>query len=282
MLSRRDFIRLAIGGAILAPAGLAVYASQIEPHWLQITSARMPVRGLPENLVGKRLAHFTDVHVGPEVADDYVLRVFERVRALRPDIVVYTGDLVTYRPGIDQQAAQVYRHAPRGALGTIAVLGNHDYGPDWAHPEIGASLGKVLESLGVRVLHNEVAEVEGLQIVGFDDLWANLFDAKTALARVDAERPMIGLTHNPDSVDLAGWEGFSGWILSGHTHGGQVKPPFMAPPRLPLRDRRYSAGTFELSGGRTLYVNRGVGHINKVRFNCRPEVALFELRRAQE
>ena len=73
------------------------------------------------------------------------------------------------------------------------------------------------------------------------------------------------------------WGHYEGWILSGHTHGGQCKPPFLPPPLLPVRNRRYTAGEFELTGNRRLYINRGVEHLTLVRFNVRPEVTVFEL-----
>jgi len=69
-------------------------------------------------------------------------------------------------------------------------------------------------------------------------------------------------------------------VLSGHTHGGQCKPPFLPAPLLPVRNRRYTAGEFAVSGNRRLYISRGVGHLLKVRFNVRPEVTVFALARA--
>ena len=71
-----------------------------------------------------------------------------------------------------------------------------------------------------------------------------------------------------------------GWVLAGHTHGGQCKPPFLRPPALPVRNKRYSAGAIDAGNGRTLYINRGLGHLIRVRFNVRPEITLFTLRRA--
>jgi hypothetical protein len=122
-----------------------------------------------------------------------------------------------------------------------------------------------------------VHEVEGLQIVGLDDLWAKRFEPTEAFAGYDDRRPAIALSHNPDTVDLPVWDRYEGWILSGHTHGGQCKPPFLPPPLLPVRNRRYTQGEFSLSGNRSLYISRGVGHLLPVRFNVRPEVTLFEL-----
>jgi predicted MPP superfamily phosphohydrolase len=90
----------------------------------------------------------------------------------------------------------------------------------------------------------------------------------------------LALSHNPDTADLPGWDAYSGWILAGHTHGGQCKPPFLPPPLLPVQNRRYSAGEFALSGGRRLYISRGLGHLLTVRFNVRPEITMFRLERA--
>jgi predicted MPP superfamily phosphohydrolase len=73
------------------------------------------------------------------------------------------------------------------------------------------------------------------------------------------------------------WDGYEGWILSGHTHGGQCKPPFLPPPLLPVRNRAYTSGEFALAGNRRMYISRGVGHLIRVRFGARPEVVLFEL-----
>ena len=65
--------------------------------------------------------------------------------------------------------------------------------------------------------------------------------------------------------------------VAGHTHGGQCKPPFLAPPLLPVRNRHYSSGKIALSGGRRMYISRGVGHLMRVRFNARPEITVFKL-----
>jgi predicted MPP superfamily phosphohydrolase len=59
-----------------------------------------------------------------------------------------------------------------------------------------------------------------------------------------------------------------------------VKPPFLPPPLLPVKNKRYSAGLFELEQGRTLYINRALGHLWQVRMNVRPEITVFELQQA--
>ena len=279
MISRRSFIRSATGVAGVG-AALGGYVWGVEPHWLEIVRRPLRIDRLPAQLHGGTLVQLSDVHVGRRVSDDYVLETFGRVSMLQPDIVVYTGDFVSYQPGIVEYAARVYAHAPQGRLATLGILGNHDYGPGWAHPEVAASLVTMLGGCGIQILRNELRDVDGLLILGMDDLWATNVDPATALSAIVRDRASLVLSHNPDSVDLPGWNGYAGWILSGHTHGGQCKPPFLPPPILPVRNPRYTAGAVQLSGGRSLYISRGVGHLTQVRFNVRPEVTVFDLQPA--
>ena len=276
-VSRRQFLYSAGAAGV---AGTGLYTWRIEPHWLEIVRRPLPVRSLPGPLVGRTLAQLSDIHVGPRVDDDYVVTVFEQVAALRPDIVVVTGDLVSHHDRVFEQMEGVYRYFPRGRIATVGIPGNHDYGPAWSHPEIADRVVSIAQQCGIVMLRNHVHEVEGLQIVGLDDLWARRFEPQLAFAGYDSRRPAIALSHNPDTVDLPVWEQYEGWILSGHTHGGQCKAPFLPPPLLPVTNRRYTQGEFRLSGPRSMYINRGVGHLLHVRINVRPEVTLFELRRA--
>ena len=191
--------------------------------------------------------------------------------------MVITGDLTGESLGGYGHADRIYRHLPTGRFGTFGVLGNHDYGPAWAHPEAADEVTRILTAHGMTVLRNQVTEVQGLQFLGFDDLWAGRFDLQATLREYDVRRPAIALNHNPDAVDQEGWAPFEGWILCGHTHGGQCKPPFLPPPLLPVKNKNYTAGEFTLSGNRRMYINRGVGHLTRVRFNVRPEVTVFTL-----
>jgi uncharacterized protein len=240
----------------------------------------MPVRNLPSKLDGFTLVQLSDIHVGRRVDDEYVLESFRKVAALKPDLVVYTGDFIDYNPEIFEQAGKVYSHAPQGRIATLGILGNHDYGPRWASLEIAKTTEQMLGRAGIRILRNETLDIEGLQIMGLDDLWAGQFNLNTAAKDLDKSRPVIALSHNPDTVDLPEWANFEGWILSGHTHGGQCKPPFLPPPLLPVKNRRYTAGEFDLGRNRQMYINRGLGHLLGVRFNVRPEITVFELSKA--
>ena len=275
-LNRRTFLRAGLS-TFAAATAVGTYTWRIEPEWLEVVHRPLPIRGLPPRLARKTLVQFSDIHVGPRVDDDYLIETFKRIGQLRPDIVVITGDLTSYSDTVFRQVESVYRYFPNGRLGTLAIPGNHDYGVNWSHPEVAQRVADAVRPFGIEMLRNEMREVEGLQVAGLDDLWAGRFDVGP-LARLDQHRGALVLTHNPDTVDLPGWDAYEGWILAGHTHGGQCKPPFLPPPLLPVRNTRYTCGEFELSGHRRLYVSRGVGHLLRVRFNVRPEVTIFELR----
>ncbi len=112
------------------------------------------------------LVQLSDIHVGARVADEYLLDVFRRVTALSPDIVVYTGDLVSYRPeGFEAQAERMYAAPPHGRLATLGTCGNHEYGPGWAVPAVADRFVAIAEAGGIRMLQNAVADVGGCRLL---------------------------------------------------------------------------------------------------------------------
>jgi len=280
MPAARHFLtRRSVLGALAGAAAVGLYTWRVEPHWLEIVRRPLPIRNLPPALEGCTLLQLSDMHVGRVVSDAYILDVFARTAALGADIVVLTGDMMSYHPDVFPQLRAIYRQVPVGRLATVAIIGNHDYGPNWGRPDLAARVVDELSTFGVRFLRNASVDVHGLQIVGLDDLWAHSFAPEAVLRALDREQAALVLSHNPDTVDLPVWQDYQGWILAGHTHGGQCKPPFLPPPLLPVKNRLYTSGEFALAGRRRMYISRGVGHLLQVRFNVRPEGTLFELRR---
>jgi predicted MPP superfamily phosphohydrolase len=280
MISRRYALKtLAIAGT--GAIALGLYTWRVEPHWLEITHPDLSIKGLPSDLEGRTLAQLSDLHIGPKVDDDYIIESFRRVQEVSPDFVVFTGDWITYRGASQfEQLRRVLTHAPHGKLGTVGILGNHDYGFNWRMLDVADHVTAIARDAGVILLRNETQTVAGLQFIGLDDLWSPRFNPARLVMDREQDASTIVLCHNPDGADLQFWGGYSGWILAGHTHGGQCKPPFLPPPLLPVKNKRYTSGAFDLVGNRQMYISRGVGHLLRVRFNVRPEIPIFGLRNA--
>jgi len=281
VLTRRQFLKLG-GAAVAGAAGVGLYSWQVEPHWVEVVRRPMVLEFLPPSLVGRTLLQISDIHVGPKVSSSYLIETFERARDLDPDFVVFTGDFVSYRSANEyRELARVMKHAPNGKMGTVGSLGNHDYGFGWKRIDVADQVASVATDAGIRVLRNEVETIGGIQFAGLNDLWSPQFEPTVTLASLMPKEATIVLSHNPDVQDLPVWDGVRAWVLAGHTHGGQVKPPFLPPPLLPVKNKRYAAGEYLIASGRTLYINRGLGHLIQVRLNARPELTLFTLRRRE-
>ena len=278
-ITRRGFLRAA-AAVTLGGVGLTGYTCYIEPHWVRTVRRTLPIANLPDALVGRTLVQISDLHVGRVVSSSYLIKALRHIQQLEPDILAITGDFVTYKDVHRLDAlARVLEHTPHGRLATVGVLGNHDYGWKWRNPQIAERVASRISDAGITVLRNQTVNVAGLRITGLDDLWSGRFDLGQALGESGAA-PRLALCHNPEGADEPGWSGYTGWILSGHTHGGQCKPPFLPPPMLPVRNRRYVAGEVGLDDGRRVYINVGLGYLLRARVNVRPEVTVFTLTRA--
>jgi uncharacterized protein len=273
-MKRRKFIKTALATGTVA----ALYAWQIEPFWLEFVRLKMPIKNLPKALIGKTLMQISDMHIGDKFDYHFIIDSFKKAQAFNPDFVVYTGDFVSYKS--EKQFAQlteVFQNVVLGTLGTVGILGNHDYGKNWKESKVADAIAGLLKTHNVPILRNEQKLFNGLNIIGLDDYWGTNFQPQNVMANLNHDLANLVLCHNPDVVDEPVWNDYKGWILSGHTHGGQCKPPFLDAPMLPVKNKRYNAGKIDIEGGRTLYINRALGHLWQVRFNVRPEITVFEL-----
>ncbi len=276
-MSRRAFLRKMVSG-LLVTEGVALLATAypilVEPNWLDVTYVRVPLTDLPERLHGLRIAQFSDVHLGPYTHDAHLRGVVHTVMAHRPDLILFTGDMVTRRESADPKRLGIFQHLS-APLGVWGVLGNHDHWMD------ANAVHELIEKwTPIRVLRNEsvALDVKGehLWLVGVDDAWVGADKPEVAFARVPEDGVRLVLMHEPDAAD---WLPLTSRTLqlSGHTHGGQVRLPLVGALLLPYLGRKYDVGLYRVNGG-WVYTNRGVGVITPpVRFNCRPEVTIIEL-----
>lgn len=258
------------------------YAVLVEPTWLEVNRLQIPVGsvGATRSL---RIVQLTDFHFQRRVSAKYVARCVEAANAERPDLIALTGDFVhkghRYVEGIADLLSQL-----RAPLGVFAVLGNHDYAVRNAlgirrYPTLYRRVDESLIRRGIRVLHNELLTVEcggaRYQISGVDDLWSRRCRPDVALENLDPGLPHVMLAHHPRTIELLG-DRRCDLMLSGHTHGGQVHTRRFGSVALSKKMKRYAAGLYTL-GASHLYVNKGIGFGFKIRYNRRPEIAVFEL-----
>ncbi len=278
-MKRRTFIKKSFWGLTGLGVLGGLYAWQIEPFCVDYVKLKMPIKNLPKHLVGKTLMQISDIHIGKRFDYQYIIKSFEKAKEFNPDFVVYTGDFVTADKDevLYDKLKDVLTKSVKGKFGTVAILGNHDYGRNWSQQNVADNISKIITENGIQLLRNEQLEINGLNFIGLDDYWGLNFNPEIAMLTYEATKANVVLCHNPDVCDLDVWNNYAGWILAGHTHGGQVKPPFLDAPIVPVKNKNYTSGKFNLSNGRTLYINRALGHLWQIRFNVRPEVTIFEL-----
>ncbi|MDT8443680.1 MAG: metallophosphoesterase [Desulfuromonadales bacterium] len=266
-VSRRRFLSLGmagIAGAVVADA------AWYEPQALQVEMISLPSSSPGSRL---RLLQISDLHLSS--FNRYFAKVAKQVADLQPDLIVLTGDYLEEERNI--RGVLDFLKQLKATHGIYAVQGNWEY---WSRLE-GENLRRHFAGVGVKLLINERADLEingrALSIFGLD--YPSATDYLHLLQKeVDPQRFNLLLSHVPafaheqlnQHINL---------ILSGHTHGGQVRLPFLPPLYLPRYSGRFVAGFYHVSQHRIpLYVSRGVGtSVLPLRFFCRPEIGLLEL-----
>lgn len=256
------------------------YAIQLRRQ-LTLAEAEVFVPGLGPGFSGATVLLVTDLHSGPFLSAAASARVFERLAATEPDLILLGGDFAS------SGVAELEPHLPalrglRAPLGVFAVLGNHDH-----YTQEPARVREALASCGIGVLHNTAVRLErrgsALLLAGIDDWNIGRPDLEGAIAHarsLDAASPIALLSHNPDALFAAERAGVA-LVLSGHTHGGQIRIPGL--PVLARMSRyRLDEGRF-LSGATEIVVSRGLGASGlPLRVACPPEAVRIVLRRPSD
>jgi uncharacterized protein len=276
MPDRRQFVKGLVAAPLVAVSSMSAYARLIEPYQYRISETDIYIRNLPKAFEGFRITQLTDIHHSRILGIEEVRRVVKIAEQTKPDLFVLTGDYTTsYRRYIEPCAeALSMLSAPEGVW---AVLGNHDHYTD---PELTT---RALERQHITVLNNAHTSLQrgsdAIQLSGIDDWSWNATDWQRAFSGLNANTPTILLSHQPSVLDLEQTQTVA-LILSGHTHGGQLKLPVIgAPARFATQDLKYARGLFR-SGDTQLYVSAGTGVIGlPLRFGVRPEIAVLRLQR---
>jgi len=278
-LTRRSFFKLSASVAATAVAADAIVLEPNDPHLVELT---LPIRRLPAAWDGVRIAQLSDFHYDDDFSVVPLRKAVTILNRLHPDLILLTGDFVTVplrgnrkkAAGVIDPCAQLLSQL-KARMGLFACLGNHDVSTD---PK---RVMNVLQGHNIKTLRNsaEPFEKDGkrLWLAGVDDVIEGSADMEVTLKKVPADEPVVLMAHEPDfatyvsryPVDLQ---------LSGHSHGGQVRIPFIGAPVLPQLGTKYPKGLYQV-GSLTLYTNVGIGTVRiPIRFDCPPEITLLTLK----
>ncbi|KZE55362.1 phosphoesterase [Brevibacillus parabrevis] len=278
-VSRRTFLQRSmkwLGGLIGVGLAAGTYGYAWERTWLQIERMTLRLPRLPDAFDGRKLVQFSDVHLGHFFKPEQLQGIVDLIMREQPDIICFTGDIV------DEETRPFFAAIPilaqlQAPMGKFAVMGNHDYRAGQQH---GIRQGWV--SAGFEVLDNRNVAIRQktdiLYIAGIDDALNGVPDLPKALIGIPEGSSVILLAHEPDVADEAGLYPID-LQLSGHSHGGQVRLPFVGHVLTPKLANKYVKGLYLASENKMqVYVNRGLGTtILPVRFLCRPELTVLTL-----
>lgn len=273
-LRRRRFLLPAI--AILVLAGMTVLGwsyrtARLDPVVRHAEYALPGYRGPP-----LKALLISDIHVaGPDMPPARLARIVRQINALRPDLVLIAGDLVSDKRSATRFFTMAEAVAPlaglRPRIGTVAVLGNHDHWRD------AGEAAEALRAAGITLLANEAVRAGPLAIGGLDDDYTGRADVPKTLASLrDAAGIPILLSHSPDPFPALP-EGPL-LMLAGHTHCGQIRLPLIgAVATMSDHGNRYACGLVR-ENGKTLIVGAGVGtSILPLRLGAVPDMWMIRL-----
>lgn len=249
---------------------LARYAIA-EANSLTIENVRISIKRLPKKLEGFRLVHLSDIHHSPFTNLEHIERAVKLANSLKPDMFVLTGDYVSHENEYIAPVAEVLGKL-ESEFGTYACLGNHDH---WTDAE---AVTEHFRGADIKVLINEGLRFEArgasFWLAGVDDYMVGKTDLWSALRGSFPDEMKMLLAHNPVIIRQAARADVD-LMLSGHTHGGQVK--IRDDEKRVLPQRRLKNGLHRRKDTQ-IYITRGIGTVVlPVRFQCPPEISLLEL-----
>lgn len=270
-MTRRSFLK----GGLLLSGAVMLDGFVLEPKDFEVQRLDIRIPGLPTAFSGFTICQLTDIHHSPVVGLNYINRVIDKANSLAPDLVVLTGDYVDDErryapPAIEAVTRLKSRH------GTVAILGNHDYfiGEGYSREVISRNRIPLLQNGHIMIRSGG----DALCIAGTRDYLEDKPDAKEALKGVPADVPRVLLSHHPDYSEYLPQDERVDLVLSGHTHGGQVRLPGSFAPVVPSDFGQKYSGGLVANRHTQVYVSRGIGvSMIPVRFNCPPELTLIRL-----
>lgn len=291
---------------------VGIWPRFIEPNYLKLSRYALKIPRLRKKI---SLLQISDLHLNPQLSDNFLKKIINKANSLKPDLIIYTGDFLCRSQIGDKERLKDFLSSFSAPNGCFAVLGNHDYAkyicinrageydaegphnpliPKLARmlckqlklqgeitekafkPGFHTELLELLRSTPFQLLHNESIQLPiGLNICGLGEHMAGHCHPQKAFANYMPHYPGIILVHNPDAIPH--FKTYPGdLILCGHTHGAQINLPYLREKLTPMENPRYKRGLL-YEEGKWIYTNRGLGGVSPVRLFSPPELAYFTL-----
>jgi uncharacterized protein len=287
-VSRRSFLKRTFGTLLTffgAGYGGYFYANQIEPRSLEVNHLTIRHSDIPKSFDGLTILQFSDTHLGFHYDLSQFEKLVSKINQLKPDIILFTGDLMdapNQYPYTDDIIP--FLKTLTAPFGKYAIYGNHDHGG------YGSKIyQKIMELSEFDLLLNQSRQIKMIDnssifLIGIDDAMLGKPNYSEAMQSIPPNQYKIMLSHAPDLADHSAEMGVQ-LQLSGHSHGGQIKVPFIGALITPPFAKKYHEGIYEinhLENRLTLYVNRGIGTTRMpFRFLSKPELTIFTLKSIQ-
>jgi uncharacterized protein len=311
------FFTLSITLFLITVLSFIIYIYHIEPNWIEVKNIDLNLPNLSQEFEGWKIVQVSDIHISQWMTEKRLENIVNLINEQRPDIVVLTGDFfsqyTSYSRRIDRASLFYLNEHPslfkrilnktglykstweeksfdddrqilsnaliklKPRYKSFSVLGNHDYGTNFSLVEQGLKEANIIN------LKNDIYTFENnnnyLNIAGVDDILFRKDNLDLILEKLPKTGVNILLAHEPDFAPQSAATNRFEVQLSGHSHGGQVSIPFFGAPFLPPYGEIYINGLYKVKN-MIQYTNRGVGMAYPyIRFNCRPEITIFTLRR---
>lgn len=254
------------------------YSYFIAPNRFTVHDYKIVNSNLPQSFSGLRIVHFTDMHYGTGYTEERLKKLIPSINELNPDIVIFTGDLADDKYTINDEKAKLitdYLKNIDSKYGKYAVIGNHDIDCEKCE--------SILKNSEFEVLKNSFDTVyntnnEQIAIYGFDDVLKGTPKTDQLKSKTIKDiKYKIVLVHEPDYIDKFLNDFEISLVLSGHSHGGQVKLPKIKPFFLPEGSKTYYKQHY-IVDKTDVYISNGIGNsIIDARLFSTPSINLYRI-----
>lgn len=250
---------------------IVIYSIYIEPKYLTIKEYKIENKDIPDSFDGIKIIHFSDVHYKSSVDLNYIKKIIKKINSIKPDLVFFTGDFLDERYQYNETDIKNIENEfnkINSTLGNFAVTGDHDI----KHKE---TFNKMFEK-SFTILENEEKLLYYKETTPISLIGLSVTDVNYEVLSTEQNYYRFILTHEPDEYEKIKDYNFN-IQLSGHSHNGQIRIPFIGAIYTPKGAKKYYDEYYKLNN-KEIFISNGIGTSGiNVRFNSRPSINLYRV-----